>query len=67
MDGGENHHRILVRVNVGYLLVHIEQVTVLVSYSLLAKTLDSILEVQEYCKTSVVYAITLVATLLGCT
>ena len=65
MDGGEYHHRILIRIDIGDLLIHIKQVTVLVSYGLLAKTLDSVLEVKEYGKTGVVYAKALVATLLG--
>ena len=67
MDGGEYHHGVLIRVNIGNLLIHVKQVTVLICNGLLAQTLDSVLEIQEYGQTGVVYTVALVATLLGCT
>ena len=67
MDSREYHHRLLVRVGISNLLVHVEEVTVTLTYYILAKTLDSILEIEEHGKTGVVYAEALVATLFCCT
>ena len=66
MDSGEDHHGLFVGAYVCNLLVHVEEVAVALLYNLLAKTLDSVLEVEEYCKTCVVYTEALVATLLCC-
>ena len=63
MDSGEDHHGLLVGAYVCNLLVHVEEVTVALLNHLFTETLDSIFEVEEYCKTSVVYTEALVATL----
>ena len=66
MDSREYHHWLLVWVCIGNLLIHIEEVTVALTYNILTKTLDSILEVEEHGQTSVVHTIAGIATLLGC-
>ena len=67
VDGGEDHHRSLVGVLVGDLLVHVEEVTVAGTYYILAQTLDGVLEVEEYGQTRIVHTEAGIATLLGST
>ena len=67
VDSREDHHRVLVRVLVHDLLVHLEEVSVLLSHYIFAQTLDSLAEVKEDSQTGVVDAVSLVATLFGST
>ena len=78
MHGWENHHRVVVfhtvylvgelaRIDVCYLFVHVEEVSVTLQYNVDAETLDAFREVEEHGKTSIVYTVSLVATLFGCT
>ncbi len=62
----EDHHRGVVGIVIRNHLVHIEKVAVTVTYHILAKTLDSILEVKVN-SISGTYTVAGVATLLGCT
>ena len=64
---GEDLHRLLVGAYVGNLLIHIEQVAVASLDDLLTQTLDSGLEIEEYCQTGLVHAVASVATLLSST
>ena len=63
--GRINHHRLLVRVHVGNLFVHLEQVAVAGLDDILAEPFDSGLEVEEYGEPRFVHAETGIATLLG--
>ena len=54
MDSGVDHHRRLVGIVVGDLLVHLEEVTVASLYYILAEALDSAGEVEEDCQPRVV-------------
>ena len=65
MDCRINHHRLLVRVGGGNLLVHLEEVTVACLDDILAKTLDCSLEIKEYCKSCLIYTESCIATLLS--
>ena len=65
VDGGINHHRVLVRRYVRDFLVHVKQIAVALCHHILAQTVDSLGEVQEYGQACVVHTITLVATFLG--
>ena len=65
VDSGENHHRVLVRVLIDNLLVHLEEVAVLLGYYILTQALDGLREIEEHRQARVVDAIALVATLLG--
>ena len=67
VDSREDHHRVLVRVLVHDLLVHLEEVSILLSHYIFAQTLDSLAEVKEDSQTGVVDAVALVATLFGST
>ena len=78
MDSGEDHHRVVVfhatnflgefaRVNVGDFLIHIEEVAIALAHYVDAKAVDSLGEVEEYGKTGVVNAESLVATLFSST
>ena len=64
---GINHHRLLVGVHVGNLLVHLEEVAVLAVNPLLAHAVDGILEVKEHAAAGVSHTTLVVASLLGCT
>ncbi len=75
VDGWEYHHWLIVLyavllasqlawVDVGYLLIHVEEVAVTLAYLVDAETLYRLREVEEHCKTCVVHAEALVATLL---
>ena len=64
VDSGEDHHRSLVGVLVGDLLIHIEEVTIASTYYILTEALDSVLEVEEYGQASVVNTEACIATLL---
>ncbi len=76
MDGGEDHHGIIVvdavpgasllaGVDVGDLLVHVEEVAVALAYLVDAEALDALAEVEEDGQTGVVHAEALVAAFLG--
>ena len=67
VDGRIDHHWGLVRVVVGDLLIHLEEVAVLVGYHILAEALDGVGEVKEYGETGAVDTKALVAALLGST
>ena len=67
VDSREDHHRSLVGVLVGDLLVHVEEVTITGTYYILTEALDSVLEVEEYSETSIVNTEAGIATLLGST
>ena len=67
VDSRVDHHWGLVWIVISDLLIHLEEVAVTVSNSLLAKTVDSVREIKEYCKASSVYAEALIAALLGST
>ena len=78
VDSGEDHHGVIVLyainglsqltgVNVGNLLVHLEEVAITLENLLDAQTLDRLREVKEYSQTSVVNTEALVATLLSST
>ena len=65
MDGGEDHHRVFVRRDIGNLLVHIEKVAIAGFDFGLAETVDGLGEVEEHGQSGVVHAVALVTTLLG--
>ena len=65
VDGGEDHHRSLVGVLSHDLFVHLEEVAVAFADTILAETLDGILEVEENGETSLVDTETSVAALFG--
>ena len=76
MDGGENHHRIVVvhsvlfaseftGVYVGDFLIHVEEVAVALTHHVDSETVDSLREVEEDGKAGVVDTESCVATLLG--
>jgi len=67
VDGRINHHRVVVRAHVCDFFVHIEEVTVTLSYHIFAQTVDCIAEVEEYGQAGIVYTEALVATFFGCT
>ena len=67
VDGGIDHHRVVVGADVGNLLVHVEEVAIALSYYVLAQTVDSLREVEEYSQTGIVYAEALVAALFSST
>ena len=66
VDSREDHHRVVVRIHVGNLLVHVEEVAITLVYHVAAETVESLREVEEHGQASVVDAIALVGTLLGC-
>ena len=65
VDGGINHHRLLIGIDTGYLLVHLEEVAVTGSDNILAESCDSGREIQEYGKTCLIDTIAGIASLLG--
>ena len=76
MDGGEDHHRVVVvdavlgagelaRVDVGDLLVHVEEVAVALAHHVEAEAVDGLGEVEEYGQAGVVDAEAVVAAFLG--
>ncbi len=78
MDSGENHHRVVINltidfaallagVNIGNLLVHVEEVAVALTNDIDTETVDGLREVEEYGETGVVDTKSLVAAFLGCT
>ncbi len=64
MAGRENHHRGLIGVVIGNHLIHIEEVSVTVTYHIGTETVDGIFEV-EINGIAGTYAETRVATFLG--
>ena len=62
---GVNHHRLLVGIHIGDLLVHFEEVAVLAVDPLLAHAGDGVLEVEEHAATGGSYAAAVVAGFLG--
>ena len=75
--GGVYHHRVIVLhavdfvgqlsgVDVGYLLIHVEEVAVALQHHVDAQALDALGEVEEHGASGVVHAEALVAALLGC-
>ena len=78
VDSREDHHRVVIlhaidflselaRVDVGNLLIHVEEVAVTLQDLVDAKTVDRLGEVKEHGKTCVIHTKALVATLLGST
>ena len=78
VDGGEDHHGVVVLhavnlagqlagVDVGNLLIHIEEVAVTLENLVDTETVDRLREVEEYGQTGIVDTVALVATLLGST
>ncbi len=78
VDSREDHHRVIVfhainflseltRIYVGDFLIHVEEVAVALANHVDAKAVDSLREVEEYCKSGIIDTITLVTTLLGST
>ena len=78
VDSREDHHWVVVLhavnlvsqltwVNVGNLLIHIEEVAITLQDNVNTETVDRLREVEEYGKTCVVDTEALVATLLSCT
>ena len=76
VDSGVDHHRVVVShavdlvgllagVNVGDLLVHVEEVAVALTDNVDAEAVDRLREVEEHSQTGVVHAEALVATLLS--
>ena len=72
--GRVNHHRVVIlhavnlvgqfaRINVGNLFVHVEEVAITLLNGLKSKAFDALREIEEHCKTRVVYSKSLVATL----
>ena len=75
MYGRVNHHRVVIlhavnlvgqfaRINVGNLFVHVEEVAITLLNGFESKAFDALREIEEHSKTRVVYAESLVATLL---
>ena len=73
--GRVNHHRVVILhavnfvgqlagINVGYLFVHVEEVAITLTNGIDAQAFDALREIEEHSKTRVVYAESLVATLL---
>ena len=60
-----DHHWCLIRIIVGNLLVHIEQVTIFLLNYLFTQAVDGVREIQEDSQTCVVHTVTSVATLLS--
>ena|SRR5574344_662941 len=67
VDSRINHHRLLVWVGVGNLLIHLEEVTITLTDLILSETVNCSLEIKEYCKSSLIYSEACVTTLLCCT
>jgi len=67
VDSRINHHRVFVRADICDFFVHVEEVAVTLCNHIFAQTVDSFGEVEEYGKTCIVHAITLVATFFGST
>ena len=76
VDGGENHHRMVVfhtvdflgelaRIDIGDFLIHFEEVAVALHNFVDAEAVNRLREVEEHSQTGVVYAEAVVATLLG--
>ena len=65
MDGGIDHHRVLVWIDVHDLLVHVKEVSVTLGHAIPAKTLDGLREIEEHGQARVVNAKTMVRALLG--
>ena len=76
LSSREDHHWVLVLhaidlvcefawIDVGDLLIHVEEVAITLADNVDTETLDRLREVEEHGKTCVVYAEALVATLLG--
>ncbi len=65
VDGGEDHHRVLVGIDISNLLIHIEEVAVALVNDVAAEALESLREVEEHGQTGVVDTIALVGALLG--
>ena len=61
VDGRVNHHRLLPWRRSSDLLVHLEEVSVSLLYSLVAETLDSILEIEEHGQTGLIDTLALLA------
>ena len=67
MDSRINHHWLLPRAGSSNLLIHLEEVTITLCNSLLTESLDSILEIKEYCESGLIDTETCIASLLCCT
>ena len=67
VDCREDHHRVLIRILVHDLLIHLEQVAVFLCYHVLAQTLDSVAEIQEHGQSGIVHTVSGIATLFCCT
>ena len=63
VDSGVDHHRLLVRVGIGNLLIHLEEVTITLADFILTKSFNSSLEVKEYCESCLIHTKTSVTTL----
>ena len=78
MDGGEDHHGMIVihtvtgeslltGIDIGNLLIHVEEVAIALTNLIDTQTLDGLAEVQEHGQARIVHTEALVTTLLGST
>ena len=65
MDCGVYHHGILIRIYVHNLLIHLEEVTILLLHNIAAQALNGIGKIEVYSKACRTYTITGIATFLG--
>ena len=67
VDSRIDHHRRFVRILICDLLIHLEEVAVLLLHHVASQTFDGIAEVEEYGKARIVHTITGIATFFGST
>ena len=67
VDGGIDHHGVLVGVHIDNLLVHLEEVAIFLLHHIASQTLDSIGKVEVHGQTRRAYTVASIATLFGST